>query len=805
MNDNAQKKAKFFSVLPLKNVVAMPKNVMPVIVGREVSIKAVEYALSKDKEIFVTSQKNFDTKVPTEKDIFYFGTRAIILQATKLSNGTLKILIEGVCRSKIAEIQKSEGFIGVLAEDVESIYPEKNSETEALWRTLRDLFKEYVELHGKIPAELLTMFEEFSDLEFLVDTIAAHLPLKLEDKQELLEMVDVKERSEKVISLVKHELEVIKTELKIKKRVQDQIEKHQKDYYLNEQIRAIQHELGRDNVQEELEQLRKKAKKLKLPKEAYDKVDAELKRLELMQPSSPEATVSRNYVDWILSIPWHEESKDTVSLEEAEKILEQSHAGMKKAKERILEFIAIKKFAKNNLKRSPIICLSGPPGVGKTTLAKSIAQALGREFIRISLGGMRDEAEIRGHRKTYIGAMPGKLIQSMKKAQTINPVILLDEVDKMSSDFRGDPSSALLEVLDTETNSTFADYFLEVDYDLSKVMFITTANVMDNIPYPLLDRMEIISLPGYTSSEKMKIVKEFLFPRVLKEHSLTAAQIEISDEIFRKIIDEYTKESGVRQLERVIAKLARKSIQDLLENKKLKKVKVDLDKIAKWLGTPKYKKSEKKLEETVGLATGLAWTEVGGEVLEIEVSILNGKGSLSLTGQLGEVMQESAQAALSYVRSRAKDFGLKPDFYASTDIHIHVPEGAIPKDGPSAGITITAALISALTKTPLQKDVAMTGEVTLRGRVLPVGGLKEKLLAAVRVGSKKAIVPKENQDEIKEFEKELNLDKDLNIIYADVMDVVIDNAFVRKPFLVEASKKAVKNSSKKTAKKKSKK
>ena len=522
-----------------------------------------------------------------------------------------------------------------------------------------------------------------------------------------------------------------------------------------------------------------------------------------MQPTSPEATVSRNYVDWLLSMPWYKATKDNVSLSEAQRILDSSHAGMKKAKNRIIEFLAAKKFAGTNLKKSPIICLAGPPGVGKTSLAMTIAEALGRELVRISLGGMRDEAEIRGHRRTYIGAMPGKIVQAMKKAKVINPVIVLDEIDKMSMDFRGDPASALLEVLDPEQNKAFADYFLEVDYDLSKVMFITTANVIDNVPYPLQDRMEVIHLSGYTDDEKLKIAKEFLIPKLLKEHALSRDQIELDDTILARIIEEYIKEAGVRQLERVLAKLMRKSIQELLEDKKKKSIKITDDKIESWLGAPKFKRPDKKIEENIGMVTGLAWTEVGGDLLEIEVAMLKGKGALTLTGQLGEVMQESAQAAMSYMRSRAKDLGLKEDFYSDLDVHIHVPEGAIPKDGPSAGITIATAIASALTKIPVCKSMAMTGEVTLRGRVLPVGGLKEKLLAATRFGIEKVIVSKENKNDIKEFENEL--DKSLQVIYVENMDEVLTHALIKTPFVpIKTTKKKTtsKSASKKNKKKK---
>ena len=793
----------FLPVLPLKNLVALPKSIIPVVVGREVSIKAIEAAIKDKKEVFVTAQHSVDIEVPTEKDIFHYGTRAVILQVARMPNGTYKILIEGIIRARITQIAQKEGFLEGMVEDLISPALEENTENKALWRNLFELFQEYIRLNEKISTEVLGMFRGLQDLDYLTDTIAVQIPLPFNDRQEILEIIDLKKRALKLSVLLQKEIEVLKAEKNIRKRVQSQIEKHQKDYYLNEQMRAIQRELGREDYQQEINELRKKSKNLKLSAEASEKVEAELKRLEQMQPTSPEATVSRNYVDWLLSMPWYKATKDNVSLSEAQRILDSSHAGMKKAKNRIIEFLAAKKFAGTNLKKSPIICLAGPPGVGKTSLAMTIAEALGRELVRISLGGMRDEAEIRGHRRTYIGAMPGKIVQAMKKAKVINPVIVLDEIDKMSMDFRGDPASALLEVLDPEQNKAFADYFLEVDYDLSKVMFITTANVIDNVPYPLQDRMEVIHLSGYTDDEKLKIAKEFLIPKLLKEHALSRDQIELDDTILARIIEEYIKEAGVRQLERVLAKLMRKSIQELLEDKKKKSIKITDDKIESWLGAPKFKRPDKKIEENIGMVTGLAWTEVGGDLLEIEVAMLKGKGALTLTGQLGEVMQESAQAAMSYMRSRAKDLGLKEDFYSDLDVHIHVPEGAIPKDGPSAGITIATAIASALTKIPVCKSMAMTGEVTLRGRVLPVGGLKEKLLAATRFGIEKVIVSKENKNDIKEFENEL--DKSLQVIYVENMDEVLTHALIKTPFVpIKTTKKKTtsKSASKKNKKKK---
>jgi ATP-dependent Lon protease len=769
----------FLPVLPLKNLVALPKSIIPVVVGRELSIKAVDVAMRTNKEVFVTAQKAIDTENPTMDDVYHYGTRAVILQVARMPNGTLKLLIEGVTRSRVLHEQPCDGYLGVMAEDLLPLPLEKTSQNLGLWRNLYDLFKEYVHLNEKVSHDLLTLFHGIDDIDHLADTIAVQMHLDFKERQKFLEMVDLKARALKLSVLLQKEIEILKAEKNIRKRVQSQVEKHQKDYYLTEQMRAIQRELGREDYQQEINDLRKKAKKLKLPAEVMDKVEQELKRLEQMQPTSPESSVSRNYIDWILAIPWHNLAKDTITMDGAEKILNDSHAGMQKAKDRVIEFLAAKKFAGENLKRSPIICLAGPPGVGKTSLAQSIAESLGRPLVRISLGGVRDEAEIRGHRRTYIGAMPGKIIQSMRKTKVLNPVVLLDEIDKMSMDFRGDPASALLEVLDPEQNKAFGDHFLEVDYDLSKVMFITTANVVDSIPYPLLDRMEIISLAGYTENEKVDIAVRFLIPKMLKEHNVKVVQWTLPEKMLRKVIEEYTREAGVRQLERVLAKLTRKSILVLLKDKKTKSVTITEELIEKWLGAPIFRRDDREMKDTVGVATGLAWTEVGGDVLDVEVTVMKGKGGLTITGQLGEVMQESAQAAMSYVRSRAKELGLKENFYADVDIHIHVPEGAIPKDGPSAGITMGTAITSALTQIPIKSHLAMTGEVTLRGRVLQIGGLKEKLIAATRLGVTTAIVPKSNEKDVKEFAHEL--DKTLNIVYAEHMDDVLKAALTKDP------------------------
>jgi ATP-dependent Lon protease len=796
MNNKKGEKAIFLPVLPLKNLVTLPKSIIPVVVGRDISIKAVDFSMNKNQQLFVSAQKSADVEDPSLDDIFHVGTRAQILQVARMPNGTLKILIEGICRARIVEQAQSEECLAVISSDLVPIELPENHENSALWRSLHSLFKDYVSFDEKVSSDILDLMKDLTNFDHFTDTIAVQMRLNFVERQQLLETVDLKERALQLIMLLDKEVKILRAEKKIRDRVAKQVDKHQKDYYLTEQMRAIQRELGKDDYLQEIIELRKKAKENKLSKEALVKVNQELKRLEQMPPLTPESSVSRNYVEWLISLPWSKRSKDVVSIEEAENLLDSSHSSMQKPKERIIEFLAARKFAGPALKRSPIICLVGPPGVGKTSLAQSIASALGRKIARISLGGMRDEAEIRGHRRTYIGAMPGKIIQSMKKVGVVNPVLVLDEIDKMSMDFRGDPASALLEVLDPEQNKEFSDYFLEVGYDLSQVLFVTTANVVDNIPYPLLDRMEIIGLSGYAEKEKLDIAKRFLIPKLLKEHALKKTQIVLKESLLEMIVEDYTKEAGVRQLERVLAKILRKSIQELLKNTEKKVVSIKKDLIEKWLGVPQFKKNVANNEKMVGLVTGLAWTEVGGDILEIEVTVLKGKGALTLTGQLGEVMQESAQAAMSYIRSRAKDLQLKEDFYSDYDIHIHIPEGAIPKDGPSAGTAMAIALISALTKIPVYKQMAMTGEVTLRGRVLPVGGLKEKLLAATRFGIVKVLVPKSNEKDIKEF-KEL-LDSKLKIVYVDAMDEVVKNALEKSPFKNE---KTTKNKNIKTKKK----
>jgi len=760
----------------------LPKSIIPIIVGRKISIKAVEYALKHDRILFISAQKDPNIENPTKDDLFTYGTRSIILQVIRMQNGALKVLAEGICRAQIKKFEKIDEFIGITYQDLPTTSLEHSVELEATWRELHTLYDSYATLNEKAPNDLITTIKSTQDMDYISDTIAVHVNnLSLDDRQTILELPDLKKRMLKLCSLLKKEIEILQAEQRIRGRIQTQVEKGQKEYYLTEQMKAIQKELGREDQLEELEQIRQQIKTIGLSQEAYEKVEKELRRVEQMPPLSSEAVVSRNYIDWIMSIPWQKKSKDTISLIQASKILDKNHAGLKKVKERIIEFLAAKKFSKH-LQRSPIICLVGPPGVGKTSLAKSISESVGREFVRISLGGIRDEAEIRGHRRTYIGALPGKIIQAMKKAKTTNPVILLDEIDKMSRDIHGDPAAALLEVLDPEQNQAFIDHFLDIGYDLSQVMFIATANVLEHIPYPLFDRLEIISLSGYTEEEKLAISKKFLVTKNLKEYSLTRKQFRVNDVILRTLIDDHTREAGVRQLERVIAKLMRKTIQELLQDKKRKNITITKKILQEWLGYPSFKKTSlNKKKIRIGLATGLAWTEVGGDVLEIETIAIPGKGGLTLTGQLGEVMQESAQAALSYIRSRASELNLKSSFYSTKDLHLHIPEGATPKDGPSAGITIATALVSALTKNSTKLELAMTGEITLQGRVLSIGGLKEKLIAAKQHNLTTIILPQENCDDVQEIKKEVNLDG-LKLIFVNNMDEVLNAALIENPF-----------------------
>jgi len=781
-------------VLPLKNIVTLPTSIVPVIVGRKSSIKAVEYAVKhNNKTIFVTAQKHPDTEDPEMSDIFAHGTVSTILQIIKMPNGSLKILIEGAQRAKITDLQEENpDFLLANLDYISTIHDSSDSELEAAWRQLDVVYQGYIKFNSKIPTDMTAMARSIKDKDGITDTIAVHANLSFLDRQRILETAEITTRMIDLTILLKNEIDILQVEQRIKGRIQDQVEKNQREYYLTEQIKAIHKELGREDQMEEIHELRMQLKALKLPAHVSERTDKELTRLEQMPAMSAETAISKNYLDWIAHIPWHKTSKDSISLKQAEAILEKQHAGLKKAKERIIEFIAAKKFAKN-LKRSPIICLVGAPGVGKTSLAGSIANSLGREFVRISLGGIRDEAEIRGHRKTYIGAMPGKIVQAMRKAKTVNPVILLDEIDKMSRDYTGDPSSALLEVLDPEQNKTFVDHFVDLEYDLSQVMFIATANMIDAIPYPLYDRMEIISLSGYTENEKLFIANKFLLPKHLKEHSLLKRQFKISDETLLEIINEYTQEAGVRQLERVITKLIRKAIQEFLHSGENKSVNVTNSKVQLWLGYPKFKKASLNTGSRIGIATGLAWTELGGDVLEIEVALLPGKGNFTLTGQLGEVMQESAQAALSYIKANATRLKISQSMFNNKDIHIHLPEGATPKDGPSAGISMCSALVSVLTGIPLKKNIAMTGEITLRGRVLGVGGLKEKILAAQQYQMTDVILPKSNEDDIKEFADDI---ENVTLFFADQMDEVLVKVLEHNPFTYKKPSVTKKSSSK---------
>ncbi len=756
-------------LLPLRDIIVFPHMVVPLFVGREKSIAALDEAMSKEKDILLAAQVNAKTNDPKEEDIYRMGTLGTIIQLLRLPDGTVKVLVEGKRRARIKEFVAKTPFF--LAE-VDEVYEnrELTTEIEALMRTVKTTFEQYIKLNKYIPPEMMTSVATIDDPSRLADTIVAHLQLKLSDKQKLLETEIPAERLEKLYGHLQSEIEILQVEKKIRGRVKKQMEKTQKEYYLNEQMQAIQRELGeRDEFRSELQELEDEIKSKKMSAEATKKVQKEFRKLKMMSPMSAEATVVRNYIDWAISLPWYDMTEDKVDIKVARNVLDEDHYGLDEPKERILEYLAV--LSRVEKMKGPILCLVGPPGVGKTSLARSIARAMGRKFIRCSLGGVRDEAEIRGHRRTYIGALPGKIIQSLKKAGSSNPVFLLDEVDKMSMDFRGDPSAALLEVLDPEQNTTFNDHYLDLDYDLSHVMFITTANTLSSIPHPLLDRMEMIRIPGYTEDEKLNIAKKYLVRKQLEDHGLTSEKLLVLDSAIKHIIRRYTREAGVRNLDRVIAKICRKVARKLTEEGSEKSVRVAAKNIPTYLGPPKFRYGAMEEKDEVGMSTGLAWTEFGGELLQTEVSVVPGKGKLTVTGKLGDVMQESAQAAMSYVRSRAQAFGLPRNFYQRLDIHIHVPEGATPKDGPSAGITMATAIVSALLKIPVRKDVAMTGEITLRGRVLPIGGLKEKSLAAHRGGIKLIIIPKENEKDLKDIPKKIL--KQLDVRPVENMDDVL--------------------------------
>jgi len=762
-----------FPVLPLRDIVVFPHMIVPLFVGREKSVRALEDVMQDDKQILLVAQKNAAQDDPTPGDIYSVGTVGTVLQLLKLPDGTVKVLVEGGQRARITRFADNEEFFQAYADVIKEAGGDAK-ELEALSRTVVSQFEQYIKLNRKIPPEVLVSINQIEEPGKLADTVASHLSLKIPEKQVLLETESVAERLEKIYSFMEGEIGVLQVEKRIRNRVKRQMEKTQREYYLNEQLKAIQKELGEgEDGRDEMAELEERIKKTRLSKEAREKAQAEVKKLRSMSPMSAEATVVRNYLDWMLSIPWRKRSKLKHDLKLAEKILNDDHYGLEKVKERILEYLAVQQRMKKV--KGPILCLVGPPGVGKTSLGKSIARATGRNFVRMSLGGVRDEAEVRGHRRTYIGSMPGKIIQGMKKAKSSNPLFLLDEVDKLGADWRGDPSSALLEVLDPEQNSTFNDHYLEVDYDLSDVMFVTTANTL-RMPQPLLDRMEIIRIPGYTEDEKVEIAKRHLIPKQLEAHGLKPTEWVISDNALRDMVRYYTREAGVRNLEREIANLTRKAIKDIVGGE-AKRVNVTSRNLDKYAGVRRFRYGEAELEDLVGVTTGLAWTEVGGELLSIEAIMLPGKGKMTITGKLGDVMRESVQAAESYVKARAVSFGIQPPIFEKRDIHVHVPEGATPKDGPSAGVAMLTSIVSVLTGIPVRKDIAMTGEITLRGRVLPIGGLKEKLLAALRGGIRKVLIPKENEKDLADIPD--NVKKGLEIVPTTTVDDVLKHALTR--------------------------
>jgi ATP-dependent Lon protease len=763
--------------LPLRDIVVFTSVPLPLFVGREKSVRALERAMGRDKKIFLVAQKQAKLDAPKEQDIYRVGVVANILQILRLPDGTVKALVEGEEKGRIIRyIPDPECFVvEVEILEEEEIPEDKYIEVEALCRGIVEAVEEYAKYNKKITNEVVESIKSIDDPYRLVEMSATYLPLKLEAKQNILEAPNLLKSLELVLGYIRGEIEIAKTEERIKTRIKKQMEKTQREYYLNEQIKAIQKEMGeKDDFRSELEELEKRIKRKRLPKEAAAKVRAEFKKLKLMSPMSAEATVVRNYIDWILSVPWYERTKDKIDIKEAARILDEDHFGLEKPKERILEYLAVQSLV--DKMKGPILCFVGPPGVGKTSLARSIARAMNRNFVRLSLGGVRDEAEIRGHRRTYIGALPGKIIQSMKRAKTKNPVMCLDEVDKLSSDFRGDPAAALLEVLDPEQNYAFNDHYLDLDYDLSEVFFITTANTLHSIPLPLQDRMEIIRIPGYTEWEKLQIAKHFLIKKQCAQHGISEENVVFSEDAILFIIRHYTKEAGVRNLEREIASICRKVAKEVAEKGRQIRVELNDELIQQYLGVPRYRYGQAEEKDEIGVAMGLAWTEFGGEILGIEVVTMPGKGKVLITGKLGEVMQESAQAAVSYVRSRARDFGIATDFHENLDINIHVPEGAIPKDGPSAGITMATAIVSALSGIPVKHSVAMTGEITLRGRVLPIGGLKEKILAAHRAKISTVLIPSENVKDLKEIPDQVL--RDIHIEPVAMMEEVLRHALV---------------------------
>jgi len=788
MADDAVKKteetqagANVAPVLPLRDIVVFPHMIVPLFVGREKSVRALEEVMNDEKQILLLTQKVAAEDDPSPDGLHNIGTLATVLQLLKLPDQTVRVLVEGKGRARVTGFTGRTDFFQATIEKINEDAPPAR-ESEALLRTVKTNFEQYIKLNKKIPSETLAAVAAIDDPARLADSVAAHLSVKISDRQSLLETLSTTERLEKVLSLIEAEIGVLQVERKIRSRVKRQMEKTQREYYLNEQLKAIQKELGEgEEGRDEMNELEERIRKTKLSKEAREKAMAEVKKLRSMSPMSAEATVVRNYLDWLLSLPWGKKSKVKKDIAAAEAVLNDDHYGLEKVKERILEYLAVQ--SRVGKIKGPILCLVGPPGVGKTSLGKSIAKATGREFVRMSLGGMRDEAEIRGHRRTYIGSMPGKIIQSMKKAKTANPLFLLDEIDKLGADYRGDPSSALLEVLDPEQNSSFNDHYLEVDFDLSDVMFVTTANSL-RMPQPLMDRMEIIRIPGYTEDEKVEIAKRHLIPKEMTAHGLKDEEWKITDAGLRDLIRYHSREAGVRNLEREIANLARKAVKEIMSNK-AKSVEVTPENLGDYAGVRKYRYGEIEGEDQVGVVTGLAWTEVGGETLTIEAVMLPGKGRFQATGKLGEVMKESIDAARSYVRSKATTFGIKPPTFDKVDIHVHVPEGATPKDGPSAGLAMATSIVSVLTGIPIRRDVAMTGEVTLRGRALPIGGLKEKLLAALRAGITTVIIPKENEKDLAEVPD--NVKSGLKIVPVATMGEVLKIALVREPEAIDWS------------------
>ena len=764
------------AVLPLRDVVVYPHMVIPLFVGREKSIKALDSAMDDGKQILLVTQKSASDDNPSQDDIHRVGTVSNILQLLKLPDGTIKVLVEGVRRAEIVEFIDTDDSFSALTAPLEP-EPLSPREAEVLTRSLMGQFDQYVKLNKKVPPEVISSLTSIDEPSRLADTIAAHMSIKIHEKQEVLELVEIRDRLEHLIGLMEAEIDLLQVEKRLRGRVKKQMEKSQREYYLNEQMKAIQNELGEsEDGTNEFDELAEKIAESGMHKEAREKAEAELKKLRMMSPMSAEATVVRNYIDWIVSVPWKKRSKTSSDIIKAQEILDADHYGLEKVKERIIEYLAVQQRVRKM--KGPILCLVGPPGVGKTSLGRSIARATKRKFVRMSLGGVRDEAEIRGHRRTYVGSMPGKIIQNMAKVETRNPLFLLDEVDKMAMDFRGDPASALLEVLDPEQNDTFADHYLEVDYDLSEVMFITTANSL-NIPAPLLDRMEVIRLAGYTEDEKVNIALKYLVPKQMKNNGLKEGELKISESTVRSVIRHYTREAGVRNLEREIANICRKAVKKILESEKGKTLSVTPKSLEKYLGIQKFRFGLAEEEDRVGQVTGLAWTEVGGDLLTIEAAIVPGKGKETYTGQLGDVMQESIKAAMTVIRSRAASLGIKPDFYRDIDVHFHVPEGATPKDGPSAGVGMCTALVSALSNIPVKASVAMTGEITLRGEVLPIGGLKEKLLAALRGGIKTVMIPVENERELKEIPA--NIKQGLEIVPVRWIDEVFAIALQHLP------------------------